>query len=147
MNDLLPYYRIKINDNEVSISHKIADRLNISIGDTIDCHVVGSNKIIKIRIDSIHSSPFSQGLVMSPHKLEELGLNYTPTSIITKQHVTESSDGMKDIIYLEDLIDGWNKMEETSMIIISALIFFAVVLSLVIIYNLNLLSQRVKQQA
>ena len=132
--------RIKINDNEVSISHKIADRLNISIGDTIDCHVVGSNKIIKIKIDSIHSSPFSQGLVMSPHKLEELGLNYTPTSIITKQHVTESSDGMKDIIYLEDLIDGWNKMEETSMIIISALIFFAVVLSLVIIYNLNLLS-------
>lgn len=87
----------------------------------------------------MHSSPFSQGLVMSPDKLEELGLNYTPTSIVTPQHVNESHDGMK-IYSLNDLIEGWDKMEETTMIIINALIFFAVILVIVILYNLNMLS-------
>ncbi|RAP51033.1 MAG: hypothetical protein BZ138_06060 [Methanosphaera sp. rholeuAM270] len=132
--------RMEIADNEVSISQKMADRLNITVGDTIYCHMPFSDKNISIRIDKIHSSPFSQGFVMTPKKLNELGINYTPTSIVTSQHVNESIDGITDIIYLDDMIAGWDEMEETSIIVIAALIFFAIILSVVILYNLNLLS-------
>lgn len=131
--------RIEIGNDEVSISKKMADVMGVNVGDTIDFHILGSDKNIKVKIDKMHSSPFSQGLVMSPDKLEELGLNYTPTSIVTPQHVNESYDGMK-IYSLNDLIEGWDKMEETTMIIINALIFFAVILVIVILYNLNMLS-------
>lgn len=130
---------IHIADDEVSISKKMADIMDISVGDTIDWHILGSDKYVKIKIDKIHSSPFSQGLVMSPHKLEELGLNYTPTSIVTSQHVNEQYNDT-NIIYLNELIDSWDKMEETPMIIITTLVFFAIVLALIILYNLNLLS-------
>ena len=37
------------------------------------------------------------------------------------------------------MITGWDKMEETSMMIIFALIFFAVILALVVLYNLNVM--------
>lgn len=131
--------RIKIGNDEVSISKKMADVMGVNVGDTIDFHILGSDKNIKVKIDKMHSSPFSQGLVMSPDKLEELGLNYTPTSIVTPQHVNETYDDIK-IYSLNDLIEGWDKMEETTLIIINALIFFAVILVIVILYNLNMLS-------
>ena len=131
--------KIEIGNDEVSISRKMADIMNVNVGDTIDFHILGSDKHVKVKIDKMHSSPFSQGLVMSPDKLEELGLDYAPTSIITSQHVNKTYDSTSTI-YLNDLIDGWDKMEETSMIIITALIFFAVILVIVILYNLNILS-------
>ena len=131
--------KMEIGNDEVSISRKMADIMNVNVGDTIEFHVLGSDKHVKVKIDKLHSSPFSQGLVMSPDKLSELGLDYAPTSIITTQHVSEPPNGT-NIIYLNDLIDGWDKMEETSMIIINALIFFAVILVLVVLYNLNILS-------
>ena len=130
--------KIEISDNEVSISKRMAEIMGIKVGDTLDCRVVGSDKNVKIKIDKMHSSPFSQGLVMSPAKLKQLGLNYNPTSIVTSQHVTEKYDGTS-VIYLNDMITGWDKMEETSMMIIFALIFFAVILALVVLYNLNVM--------
>lgn len=132
--------RINLPDDEVSISKKMADIMNISVGDTIDCRVIGSYDNIHIKIDKIHSSPFSQGLVMSPHKLEQLGLNYTPTSIVTSQHVTKDYDDIKSVIYINDMITQWDKMEKTSMILLSSLISMAVILVLIILYNLNSIS-------
>ena len=41
---------------------------------------------------------------------------------------------------MDDLIEGWDEMEKTSNLIITALVFFAVVLAVVILYNMNLLS-------
>lgn len=132
--------KIELGDDEVSISKKRADLLNISVGDTINCRLVGSDENIKVRIDKIHTSPFSQVLVMSPNKLEELGIDYTPTSIVTAQHINESYDGILNILYLNDLINDWDGMEKIPEMIINILIFFAVLLALVILYNLNLLS-------
>ena len=131
---------LEIANDEVSISRKMANMLDIDVGDTINCHIIGSDNDVEIKIDKIHSSPFSQGLVMSPDKLRDLGFNFTPTSVVTSQHVNGSYDGVGGILYLNDLIDGWNVMEETSMTIIAALLFFAIVLAIVIIYNLNMMS-------
>ena len=130
--------QLHIDNDEVSISKKMAEILGVDIGDTLKYQMIGTGKDIEIKIDKIHSSPFSQGLIMSPSKLEELGLNFTPTSIVTAQHLPESPG--TDMVYLKDLIYGWDKMEETSTIIINALIFFAVLLVIVILYNLNMLS-------
>ena len=91
--------------------------------------IVGPNKGPKGRDVLI------QSLDELDKKLEELGINYTPTSIITSQHVNGSYDGIKSIIYLDDLVTGWDEMEKTSNAIIAALLFFAVVLAVVIIIS------------
>ena len=76
---------LEIANDEVSISRKMADMMGIDVGDTINCHIIGSDNDVEIKIDKIHSSPFSQGLVMSPDKLRDLGFNFTPTSVVTSR--------------------------------------------------------------
>ncbi|MBQ6628271.1 MAG: ABC transporter permease [Methanobrevibacter sp.] len=138
MND--NHEKIEISNDEVSISQKMADLFDVKVGDTFNFSIVGSNNIIKVKIDKIHATPYVQGIIMSSDKLEELGIDYAPTSIITSQHVNESYDGVKSIIYLDDMIKGWDQMEKTPNAIIWALLVFAVVLAVVILYNMNLLS-------
>ena len=77
---------------------------------------------------------------MSAKKLEDLGLNYTTTSIITSKHIDKDYDGIKSIIYRDDLISSSRELNKPLWIIIYALMFFAVVLALIVLYNLGLLS-------
>ncbi len=132
--------KIEIGTDEVSISQKMADMLNISIGDTVKWHIMGSDKWIKTKIDKIHADPISQGLIMSPHKLEELGLNYTPTSIITSQHVNKTYDGFKTTNTLDDIEKGWDQITQTVWLFIYILSLFACILAIIVLYNLGLLS-------
>ncbi|WP_407432558.1 FtsX-like permease family protein [Methanobrevibacter sp.] len=132
--------QIEIGNDEVSISQKMADMLNVSIGDTVKWHIMESNKWIDTRIDGIHADPVSQGFIMSQNKLEGLGLNYTPTSIITSEHVSETYDGIKTTTTLNDIENDWDKLTETVWLIIYVLSFFACILAVIVLYNLGLLS-------
>ena len=131
---------IEINANDVSISKKMADMLGVGIGDRIKFHIIGTNEWIEAKIDKIHAEPLSQGLIMHPDKLEDLGLNYTPTNIITPQHVNKTYDGIKTTNTLEDIEKSWNEMTETIWLLIYVLSFFACVLAIIVLYNLGLLS-------
>lgn len=132
--------KVEIGNDEISISQKMADTLGIGVGDTIKWHIEGSNKWINTKIDKIHADPISQGLIMSPDKLEKLGLNYTPTSVITPQHVNKTYDGFKTTTTLEDIEYDWEQITHTMWLIIYVLIFFACLLAVIVLYNLGLLS-------
>ncbi|WP_299522692.1 ABC transporter permease [uncultured Methanobrevibacter sp.] len=131
---------IDIPDNGVSISTKMAQLLNVEKGDTIKWHIVGSDKWISTKIDSIHADPISQGLIMSPDHFEDLGLKYVPTSIVTSQNVNDDYDGIKAINTMDTAISNWNEMTESMVSMVFLLIFFAAVLAIVVLYNLGLLS-------
>ena len=132
--------KIEIENNEVSISQKIATMLNVGIGDTVEWHIMESDKWIKTKIDKIHADPISQGLILSPHKLEKLGLNYTPTSIITSEHVNKIYDGFKTTNTLDDIEKSWDEITQTMWLLIYLLSLFACILAVVVLYNLGLLS-------
>ncbi len=132
--------KIGIKNDEVSISKKMADMLGVGVGDTVKWHIMGSNKWVKTKIDKIHADPMSQGIIMSPDKLEKLGLNYTPTGIITSEHVNKPFEGIKTVNTINDIEDSWDEMTETMWLIIYVLIFFACILAIVVLYNLGLLS-------
>lgn len=130
---------IEIGNDEVSISKKMADMLGVGVGDTVKWHIASSNKWVESKIDKIHADPISQGLIMSPDKLEKLGLNYTPTSVITSEHVNKTYDGFKATTSLNYIVDSWNEMTEALWLLIYALIFFACLLAAIVLYNLGLL--------
>ena len=56
--------KIKIEDDEVSISQKMADMLGVGIGDSVKWHVMGSDKWIKTKIDKIHAETLSKTLLI-----------------------------------------------------------------------------------
>jgi putative ABC transport system permease protein len=132
--------KIKIEDDEVSISQKMADMLDIKVGDTVKWHIMGSDKWVKTKIDKIHSDPTSQGLIMSADKLEDLDLNYTPTSIVTAQHVDKDYKAIKTTNSMKDMTSSWDELTEAMWLLIYILIFFASLLAVVVLYNLGLLS-------
>ena len=132
--------RIEIADDEVSISQKMADMLDVGVGDTIKWHIMGSDKWIEVTIDKIHADPTSQGLIMSLDKLEDLDLNYTPTSIVTAEHVDKNYSAIKATNSMKDMISSWDELTEAMWLLIYILIFFASLLAVVVLYNLGLLS-------
>ncbi len=132
--------KVDIKDDEVSISQKMADMLNVKVGDTVKWHIMGSNKWVNTKIDKIHADPISQGFIMSSEKLEDLDLNYTPTSVITSQHVNGTFDGVKAANSLKDMTSSWDELTESMWMLIYILIFFACLLAVVVLYNLGLLS-------
>ena len=131
---------VEIKDDEVSISEKMAKMLDVGVGDTVKWHIVGSDKWVKTKIDKIHADPISQGFIMSADKLEDLDLNYTPTSIVTQEHVTKDYDGVKAANSMKNMTSSWDEMTESMWLLIYILIFFASILAVVVLYNLGLLS-------
>ena len=131
---------VQINNDEVSISQKMADMLGVGIGDTVKWHIMGSDKWVKTKINKIHADPISQGFIISSDKLEDLNLNYTVTSVITAQHVDKDYDGIKAINSMSDMTSSWDEMTEAMWLLIYILIFFASLLAVVVLYNLGLLS-------
>ena len=132
--------KVDIKDDEVSISQKMADMLDVKAGDSVKFHIMGSDKWVKTKIDKIHADPVSQGFIMSADKLEDLDLNYTPTSIVTAEHVNESYDGVKAANSMKDMTSSWDELTESMWLLIYILIFFASLLAVVVLYNLGLLS-------
>ena len=121
---------VEIKDDEVSISEKMAKMLDVGVGDTVKWHIVGSDKWVKTKIDKIHADPISQGFIMSADKLEDLDLNYTPTSIVTQEHVTKDYDGVKAANSMKNMTSSWDEMTESMWLLIYILIFFASILAL-----------------
>ena len=101
---------------------------------------MGSDKWVKTKIDKIHADPISQGFIMSADKLEDLDLNYTPTSIVTAEHVNQSYECVKAASSLKDMTSSWDELTESMWLLIYILIFFASLLAIIVLYNLGLLS-------
>ena len=131
---------INLSDTDISLSAKIADSLNVGVGDTIEWHIVGSDEWIKCEITNIHGEPLSQGIILSKDKLDDLNLTFSPTSIITSENVADDYDSIKSISTLTEMKNNWDEMTGSVMMMVSILIFFAVLLAIVVLYNLGILS-------
>ena len=131
---------INLSNADISLSQKMAESLDVGVGDTIKWHIVGSDDWVECKITNIHGEPLSQGIILSAEKLEDLDLNFTPTSIITSESVDDDYDSIKSVSSIDDMVNAWDKMTSSVMMMVSILIFFAVLLAIVVLYNLGILS-------
>ena len=131
---------LSLSNTDISLSAKMAESLNVGVGDTIKWHVIGSDDWVECKITNIHGEPLSQGIILSSDKLDELGLNFTPTSIITSKNVDKEYDSIKSVTTLSEMKENWDEMSGSIMMMVSILIFFAILLAIVVLYNLGILS-------
>lgn len=129
-----------IEEGNVSISTKTAQKFNLSVGDKIRWHIVGNDEWVSSKIDQIHGEPISQGLIMSPDTLEDQDLNFTPTSILTPDKFGEKYDSIKSVSSLDDMKDDWSQMTSAVMMMVSVVTIVAGLLAIVVLYNLGILS-------
>ena len=131
---------IDIDEGDVSISKKLAERFNLSIGDKIKWHIVGNDKWVSSKIGQIHAEPVSQGLIMSPDTLEDQGLNFTPTSILTPDEFGEHFDSIKSETSIDKMEKSWNQMTSSVMMMVYVVTVVAVIMAFLVLYNLGILS-------
>lgn len=131
---------IDIDEGDVSISTKLADKFNLTIGDKIKWHIVGEDKWVASKIGQIHAEPISQGLIMSPNTLEDQGLNFTPTNILTKDKFGENYDSIKSVSSMGKMKESWDNVTQAVMMMVYVVTFVAVALAVLVLYNLGILS-------
>ena len=131
---------IDIDEGDVSISTKLAERFNLGIGDKIRWHIVGSDEWVTSKIGQIHAEPISQGLIMSPDTIEDEGLNFTPTNIVTKDKFGENYDSIKSVTSIDDMKESWDQMTTAVMMMVYVVTFVAGALAILVLYNLGILS-------
>ena len=132
--------QIDIDEGDVSISTKLAEKFNLTKGDKIRWHVVGSDEWVTSKIGQIHAEPISQGLIMSPDTLEDQGLNFTPTNIVTSEKYGENLESVKSVTTIDKMRKSWDMMTTSVMMMVSVVTVVAVVLAGLVLYNLGILS-------
>lgn len=131
---------IDIDEGDVSISKKLAEKFNLAKGDRIRWHIVGNDEWVTSKIGQIHAEPISQGLIMSPDTLNDQGLNFTPTNILTDEKFGENFDSIKSVTSRDKMKESWDQMTTAVMMMVSVITFVAVALAILVLYNLGILS-------
>jgi putative ABC transport system permease protein len=131
---------LEIDEGDVSISRKLAERFNLTIGDKIRWHIVGDDDWVTSKIGQIHAEPISQGLIMSPDTLEDQGLNFTPTNILTPDKFGENYVSIKSVTSIDEMKESWDTITTSVMMMVYIVLIVAGALAVLVLYNLGILS-------
>lgn len=137
-----------INKNDgVYVTYKLAKTKGYNIGDEITWRLSGNNTYYTSKIVGFNKDPQNQNVTMTRKYLESLGIEYKPDSLYTNEDLstTKEIEGVDAIADKEELKEGMNNMLETMKTMIVLIIVVAVILGVVIIYNLGILSYSEKQ--
>lgn len=131
---------IELPEDGVMLTSKMAEILDVSLGDEIRWHIYGNEEWVSTTITAINRDPTSQGITLTKNYLEELGFDFTPTSILTSEMASGKYDGVTSIMSISEIVTGWDDFTEAMMLMVYILIAAATILSVVVLYNLGLLS-------
>lgn len=137
------YKFTKLNSTEgIYVTYKFADTNNLHIGDTVKWHIYGDKKYYETKIIGYYRDPQVQGLTATKEYIESLGLTYTPDTIYTNNDLSNTKqiknvETIQNKTELKSAITNMLSMMREMIIII---IVFAILLGIVIIYNMSILS-------
>ena len=132
-------HEMTLPDDGISISQKTAELFGLNVGDKIEWHFYGNETWINSTVDAIYGDPSVQGITITTDCAEKLNISFKPTEIVTKENVTDESDGVGSINNHKDLTNSWDKLTQTANLLIIILVIFAVILAVVVLYSLGLL--------
>lgn len=130
-----------IENNGAYLSTRVANQFNLKTGDEFEIDIFGTNQTYKLKVNGIIRS-LSESVVITKEYASEIGLSYKIDSIYTQ---TKSQDialeeSMLNVQSKQNLIDTFDKFIEIMNVIVSVLILIAIILGVVVLYNLGNMS-------
>ena len=125
----------------------MASNEGYKISDTIKWHIYGDKTYYETKIVGFYKDPQSQNLTMTRSYMESLGLKYKADSLYTNMNMKKVKD-IKNVESIQDisaLRSGMESMLSMTKTMISLITVFAILLGVVIIYNMGILSYNEKQ--
>lgn len=125
----------------VYITRKLASNRHLKIGDKIKWHIYGDNTYYESEIVGFNKDPQNQNITMTKEYLESLNIPYIPDSLYTNEEIsTDEIAGVDLISDINELRNGMEKMLSTMKSMICLIIGVAILLGVIIIYNMGILS-------
>ncbi|MDE7124216.1 MAG: ABC transporter permease [Eubacterium sp.] len=139
--------QITPDDNMIAVSKKAADVFSLKEGDEFEWHIYASDEWVKSKVTIINRTPISQGIVLTRNTFENLGYTFAPNYVDTLQKVSDYKNEMVvKVLTEDDLLSFWNNYMESMNLMVGVLILFAVILALVVLYNLGQLNMTEKER-
>ena len=139
---------IKIDSNDgVYLTRLLAEKNDIKVGDTIKWHIYGKDTYYESKVVGLNKDPQIQNMTMTREYYESLGLTYKADYLYTNDNLSES-DTIKGVEFIQgnkSLRDNLDNMMSMVTDLIVLIVFLALILGAVIIYNLGVLSYGEKQ--
>lgn len=127
------------NNEGVYITNKLGKNENLKIGDTITWKPYGSDKYYTSTIVGMNKDPQNQNVTITREYLESLGIKYTPDTIYTNK-TPEDDKNIELSASVEELKKGMDNMLNTMKTMLTLIIGIAIILGIIIIYNIGILS-------
>lgn len=139
---------ININDNTgIYVTSKLSENNNYKLGDIVTWHIYGDSTYYESKIVGFNKDPQNQNITVTRSYLESLNVKYTPDSLYTKSDLkgVKEIDGVSLIQDKNSLKESMQSMLSTMKKMIILIIFFAILLGAIIIYNMGILSYSEKE--
>ena len=127
----------------VALSVKMANTLDLEVGDFIEWHIVGEEDWERTRVTALYRTPTGQGITMYRQVYEQLEYDFVPTSLYTNRTIPQSvkdNDAVSGAISIEQLKTDLDENMEMMNLMVVILIIAAVVLGVIVLYNMGVLS-------
>lgn len=134
---------ISLSKTGIAMSYKMAKSLGLQVGDSVKWHIVGEDEWETTRISQIYRDPSSQGITMYREIFEELEHDFKPTTIITNKtpaHDITDKNEVQAVMNIGDMKAAFMESMEIMNMMIGMMVGGAVILGVVVLYNLGVLS-------
>lgn len=134
-NALMP-----LSDDGAYVCMRLADR--VQVGDTVEFSPYGGSETYSVRVAGVLRSVMTQNLVMSRACAEAVGVPYTVTTIYTDVAAADIPDSplIASTQSHQAIMDTYDSFMQIMDLMIVLLVVAAVVLGIVVLYNLGLMS-------
>ena len=137
---------IKLNDNGIYVTEKLAKNNGYKIGDKIKWHIYGDDTYYETEIVGFDRDAQNQNIKMTKKYLETLGIKYRADTLYTNIEPDNEEANVVELVQDKKVLkEGMLNMINTMQTMVVLLIVVASVLGGVIIYNLGILSFTEKQ--
>ena len=135
------------SDKGIYLTRLLAEKNNLKVGDKIKWHILGNDTYYESEIIGLNKDPQIQNMTITRKYYESLGLDYKADYIYTNDDLSniKSIDGVEIIQGNESLKDNLKNMMAMVTDLIIIIVFLAIVLGSVIIYNMGILSYGEKE--
>ena len=134
---------IKLPKDGIAMTSKMADLLGVQVGDTFEWHIVGEKKWETGQVAALYQAATGQGITMDKEVYEDFRYDFHPTSFYTNMSIPsyiKDGDVVAGVISIEQARSDLAKNMEMMYIMVGVLIVAAVLLGLVVLYNMGVLS-------
>ncbi len=141
MDEKLSY--MEIPRSGVLVTTKTAENLNIRIGDEISWRIPGDRETYRAKVAGLIRQATDQGILLSRAAFEEVRGEFRPSIVYTMMSVPKELQSRPEIVAVNDrqsLKDILSASHSTGYAITGILIVMAVMMGVVVLYNLGVLS-------